>query len=190
MEDFNIIIHKSHTKAYLIKIIQLLKLPIKYNELTKPLLLIAFDDWCLENFDHEFPDNHLELKDTPDLMEYLSTPAEKDFDYKSVKDKQLLQLKARQLIAYINNGCDIERSFYKSGNEIIADAQLLADQGYEIPSCRRAVFKYNTTIPPIRQIVLPTKKYSMEEMKIQLKTHRMKQPIFSKKVGTYSIVFG
>tara|TARA_R110001592_G_scaffold86176_1_gene254402 strand:- start:3252 stop:3815 length:564 start_codon:yes stop_codon:yes gene_type:complete len=184
-----IIIHKSHTKAYLIKIIQLLKLPLKYNQLTKPQLLEAFDYWCLENYDFEFTDNHLEIKNCEVLMEYLSLPAQKDFDYKSVKDKQLLQLKARQLICYVNNGCDIERSFYKSSTEIHDDAILLAQQGHEVPSCRRAVFKYNTTIPPHKQINLPTKKYTFEEMKIKLKQNSMKEPIFKKREGKFTITF-
>jgi len=83
-----LIIHKSHTKAYLIKIIQLLKLPLKYNQLTKPQLLEAFDYWCLENYDMEFSDNHLEIKNCEALMEYLSLPAQKDFCfYKELKQK-------------------------------------------------------------------------------------------------------
>ena len=189
MEGCNLIIHKSHTKAYLIKIIQLLKLPLKYNDLTKSQLLEAFDYWCLENYDMVFSDNHLELKNCEDLMEYLSMPSQKEYDYKSVKDKQLLQLKARQLICYVNNGQDMSRSFYKSSTEIHDDAILLAQQGHEIPSCRRAVFKYNTTIPPHKQINLPTKKYTIEEMKIKLKQTNMKEPIFKKREGKFTITF-
>ena len=54
--DYNLIIHKSHTKNYLIKIIQLLNLPIKYNTLTKEKLLEEIDTWIFLNIDIEFND--------------------------------------------------------------------------------------------------------------------------------------
>lgn len=189
IENHNVIIHKSHTKQYLIKIIQLLNIPIKYNEFTKDSLLEEMDGWILENYDTEFTDNFLELNTCMDLMEFLALPAEKEHDYKTVKDRQHLLLKAKQLLAYVNNGQDIDRSFYKDSNEPKKDALILAQQGGDIPSCRRAVYKYNAILPPKNKIVLHLNKYTMEEMKTQLKTKKMKQPIFKKKTGNFNIIF-
>jgi hypothetical protein len=184
------IIHKSHTKAYLMKIIQILDIPIKYNMFNKEELLEEIDTWILCNLDHEFDsENYLELKDVIELLEYLQLPAEKDYDYKSVKEKQLLLLKAKQLICFVNNGSDMERSFYKTLSDVYHDALLIAEQGLELPSCRRAIFLYNNTLNFKDKIHLKVNKYSMEEMKIQLKQKKMCEPIFKSKKGKYNIIF-
>tara|TARA_R110000803_G_scaffold34301_4_gene74969 strand:- start:2105 stop:2674 length:570 start_codon:yes stop_codon:yes gene_type:complete len=187
--DYNLIIHKSHTKLYLIKIIQLLSLPIKYNSLTKEALLEEIDTWIFLNIDIEFNDNLLELTNMADFCEFLATPTEKNTDYKTIKDKQLLMLKARKVLCYVNNGQSLERSFYKNRSEITSDALLLAEQGTEIPSCRRAVYKFNSILPPKDQIEIKAKKYTLEEMTFKLKEKRAKEPIFKKRVGNYKLDF-
>ena len=187
--DYNLVIHKSHTKQYLIKIIQNLSLPIKYNSLTKKELLEEFDGWILEHYDNEFNENNLELKNVADLIDFLQEPAEKEQNYETIKNHKLLQLKARQVLAYINNGCDITRSFYKNTDEIRDDVILMAKQGHKLNTCRRAVYKYNGTQPPSKQISLANKTYSMEEMKYKLREKKMCQPQFSKKVGKFTIIF-
>jgi hypothetical protein len=187
--DYNLIIHKSHTKNYLIKTIQLLSLPIKYNSLTKEKLLEEIDTWIFLNIDIEFNDNLLELTNMADLCDFLATPTEKNTDYKTIKDKQLLMLKARKVLCYVNNGQCLTRSFYKLRSEVISDGLLLANQGAEIPSCRRAVYKLNTTLPPKDHIELQLNKYSMEEMTFKLKEKRAKEPIFKKKKGKFNLDF-
>ena len=187
--DYNLIIHKSHTKNYLIKIIQLLNLPIKYNTLTKEKLLEEIDTWIFLNIDIEFNDNLLELTNMADFCEFLATPTEKNTDYKTIKDKQLLMLKARKVLCFVNNGQSLDRSFYKNRSEVISDGLLLSQQGAEIPSCRRAVYKLNSILPPKDHIELILQKYTMEEMTFKLKEKRAKQPIFSKAEGSYKLDF-
>ena len=189
MDEHNITIHKSHTKAYLIKVIQLLNLPIQYNMLVKRDLLEELDGWILCNMDIIFEDNLLELTNIVDFIEYLATPPEKATDYKTIKDKQLLMVKARQILAYVNNGQDIARSFYSCGNDVTADGVLLAQQGGDIPSCRRAVYKLNSILPPKDKIELKLNSYTLEEMKYKLKEKRHKNPIFSTKTGKFLITF-
>ena len=174
-DQHNIVIHKAHTKQHLIKIIQLLNLPIKYNILT--------------NMDIEFEQNLLELKGIEDLIDYLKTPPEKAQDYKSIKDKQLLMVKARQVMAFVNNGQDLTRSFYRDKTDIMADAKLLAQQGGDMPSCRRAVYLFNTTLPPAQHIKLQLNAYTLEELKFKLKEKKNKQPIFKKREGKFTIAF-
>jgi hypothetical protein len=186
----NPIIHKSHTKAYLMKIIQILEIPIKYNLFNKEQLLEEIDIWILCNLDHEFDsENYLELKNVIELLEYLQLPAEKEYDYKGIKEKQLLLLKAKQLICFVNNGCDIDRSFYKNLSDVYNDALLIAEQGLQLPSCRRAIFLYNNTLNYKDKINLKVNKYSMEEMKLQLKQKKMCEPIFKIKKGKYNLLF-
>jgi len=188
-DQHNIVIHKAHTKQHLIKIIQLLNLPIKYNILTKQELLEEFDLWILTNMDIEFEQNLLELKGIEDLIDYLKTPPEKAQDYKSIKDKQLLMVKARQVMAFVNNGQDLTRSFYRDKTDIMADAKLLAQQGGDMPSCRRAVYLFNTTLPPAQHIKLQLNAYTLEELKFKLKEKKNKQPIFKKREGKFTIDF-
>lgn len=190
MEDYNIIIHKSHTKQYLIKVIQILDIDLKYNSMTKKELLEELDTWILCNMDIQFSDNYLELTNIEDLIQYLATPAEKDTDYKTIKDKQLLMVKARQVMAYVNNGQDLNRSFYKNYSDVIADAVLLSKQGCEIPSCRRAVYKLNSILPPKDKIELQINKYTLEELQHKLKEKKAKQPIFKVGKGHFTITFG
>lgn len=185
----NFVIHKSHTKAYLIKIIQLLSLPIKYNSLTKNELLAEINSWIMENIDIEFNDNLLELSNIIDLCDFLSLPAEKLVDYKTIKDKQLLMLKAKKVLCYVNNGQSLNRSFYTALNEVMNDGLLLAQKGGEIPSCRRAVYKLNSILPPSQKIELTLNKYTMEELSYKLKEKKNKQPQFGRTVGTFLISF-
>jgi hypothetical protein len=186
----NPIIHKSHTKAYLMKIIQILDIPIKYNMFNKSQLIDEIDTWILCNIDHEFnTENYLELKNVIDLLEYLQLPAEKEYDHKGIKEKQLLLLKAKQLICFVNNGCDMERSFYKNISDVYHDALLIAEQGLELSSCRRAIFLYNNTLNYKDKIHLKVNKYSMEEMKILLKQKKMCEPIYKHKKGLFNLDF-
>jgi len=190
MESYNCIIHKSHTKAYIMKVIQLLDIPIKYNQFNKKDLLEELDNWILTNMDLVFDDdNLLEMTDVIMLMSFLEQPAVESYNYSTVKQKQLLILKSKQLICYVNNGKDINRSFYKNSNDIRDDAILLAEHGKTIPQCRRAVFLYNNSVSVNEKICIDNNKYSMDEMKIQLKHKKMMKPIFQKKVGNYNIDF-
>tara|TARA_R110001599_G_scaffold129397_2_gene303759 strand:- start:601 stop:1176 length:576 start_codon:yes stop_codon:yes gene_type:complete len=190
METYNCIIHKSHTKAYIMKVIQLLDIPIKYNMFNKNELLEELDDWILTNMDLVFDgDNLLEMGSVIELMSFLEQPAVETYNYSTIKHKQLLLLKAKQLICYINNGKDLNRSFYKNPCDIRDDAILLAEHGKTLPQCRRAIFLYNNSVSIKDKICVDNNKYSMEEMKIQLKQKKMQQPIYQKKVGKYNITF-
>jgi hypothetical protein len=189
MEGYNLIIHKSHTKQYLIKVIQLLNLPIPYNNLSKNQLLEEVDAWIYSNIDIEFNDNLLEMTTIHDLISYLATAPEKDTDYKTIKDKQLLMVKARQVMAYVNNGQDLNRSFYKNFSDVMADGAILAKQGTNIPTCRRAVYLLNNTLPPKDKLSLAINKYTLEELKYKLSLKKNKQPIFKSKQGKFLITF-
>lgn len=187
--SYNLIIHKSHTKQYLIKVIQLLNLPITYNNLTKKELLEELDNWIYCNMDIEFNDNLLEMNNIHDLISYLATAPEKATDYKTIKDKQLLMVKARQVMAFVNNGKDLNRSFYKNFSDVMADGNILAKQGTDIPTCRRAVYLLNNTLPPKEKISLDINKYTLEELKYKLSLKKNKQPIFKSKKGKFLITF-
>lgn len=189
MENYNLIIHKSHTKQYLIKVIQLLNLPIPYNNLTKKQLLEDLDAWIYCNMDIEFSDNLLEMTTIHDLISFLAQAPEKATDYKTIKDKQLLMVKAKQVMAYVNNGQDLERSFYKNFSDVMADGVILAKQGTDIPTCRRAVYLLNNILPPKDKILLEINKYTLEELKYKLSLKKNKQPIFKSTQGKFLITF-
>ena len=93
------------------------------------------------------------------------------------------------MICYVNNGCNLDRSFYSNIIDVYDDALLIADQGSELPACRRAIFLYNHTINHKDKILLKVNKYSLEEMKIQLKQKKMNSPMYQKKTGNYKIIF-
>ena len=147
-------IHHSHNKDFLIKIIRLLKLPIKYSNTKKSELLDNISYWCEINEKYKFTRNPLFLSKTIDLIEYLSNANINKKTLLCVKDREKLMKFSRRIIAFVDNGCDYDLSIFKDKDDLHFTILWVCKYGGSISTCRRSIDLINNTLPP-------DKKYEM-----------------------------
>ena len=184
------IIHNSHTKEQLIKIIKLLDLEIKYSNLVKIDLIKNIKDYFedISSCD-KLNKNPFGFKIVNDLFKFLEESAETDKTKLCLKDKEKLILTARKIIAFVNNGCDYDLSIFRNQNDLHASVIFVAKYGGSIATCRRSVNLINNTLPP-------DKKYEMDidiETQNELNQRQLKKflatPKFHKKQKKVLITF-
>ena len=142
------LIHNSHTKEELIKLIKLLKLDIKYSNLLKDEIMYNFYDILNISKSLKFERNALNIKNVTELIKYLESPAKKLKTYISVKDKQNLIEMSRTLIAYVNTGCDFDLSIFTCPEDLHHTIIFICKYGGKISTCRRSINMLNNTLPP------------------------------------------
>ena len=96
------LIHISHTKETLIKIIRILEIDIKYSNLLKKNISEKLIVFCQENSNMLFKSNPFNFKNIDDLISYLSQPSANTKNLISVKEREKLIMTARQIISFIN----------------------------------------------------------------------------------------
>ena len=121
------IIHQSHSKKDLIKFIKNNRINIlRYESLNKQSIIFKLEEFIEDN-------KHINAR-------YLERPNQ--LKSLSVKDKRDLMMKTKKIISYVNNGCNLERTFYNNENELLCDAYEVS-RFCDIPSCRRATNMIN-----------------------------------------------
>ena len=184
------IIHSSHTKDTLIKIIKLLNLNIKYSNLIKDEIKENFYEYFLFNKTATFKRNSLNIKNVDELKKYLSTTSQKTKSYLSVKDKQNLIEMGRTIIAFVNNGCDFDLSIFKDHQDLHHTIIFVCKYGGSISTCRRSIQLFNNTLPP-------NKRYEMDynyQTQMELQEKELKKslhtPKFNFKQKKVLVTFG
>ncbi len=142
------LIHNSHTKENLVKIIKLLDLPIKYSNLIKEEIKENFYEYFLISKMVSYKRNNLNFRNIDDLKIYLSQPSKKTQSYLCIKDRQNLIDMSRRILAFVENGCDFDKSIYKDFRELHHNIVFVCKYGGDISTCRRSIKMINETFPP------------------------------------------
>ncbi len=167
------IIHTSHTKESLIKIIKLLNINIKYSNLIKDEIKENFYEYFLFHKTATFKRNSLNIKNVDELKKYLSTTSQKTRSYISVKDRQNLIEMGRTIVAFVNNGCDFDLSIFRDHQDLHHTVIFVCKYGGSISTCRRSIKLFNETLPP-------DKKYEMDlnyQTQVELQEKELKKSL-------------
>jgi len=163
-------IHSSHSKKDLINFI-----------LINDLNIINY-----ENKNKRQLSNILEEHDYPSEVDYSTLTEPNQLKSLSVKEKNDLMIKAKQIISYCKNGYNIDRSLYNTFNDLLLDANIIKEYG-DIPSCRRAIKLLNQHINIKLNIKLSLEIKEKLEQKKQIKELAIPQLIV--KWGKFKIDF-
>ena len=140
------IIHKSHSKLELVKIIIELNIKIKNPRQYKKIDLSALLIDQLDTIDNINPNKILSVREKNDVIH-----------------------KCKKIKHYCRNGCYIENTDYKNKDELLQDINCIKNHG-SIPSVRKAIKEYNMN--PIKDkidIYIPPHILKEIEMKNKLK---------------------
>ncbi len=142
------IIHKTHSKLELVKIIIELNIKIKNPRQYKKIDLSALLIDQLGTIDNIKPSLHLPFNNIIDLKHYLINVNPNKI--LSVRDKNDIIHKCKKIKHYCRNGYYLENTDYNNENELLQDVECIKNHG-AIPSVRKAIKEYN--INPIKDII-------------------------------------
>lgn len=182
------LIHISHTKETLIKIIRLLELDVKYSNQLKENIKKDLIAYCLDNKEREFNKNNFNFKKMVDLIDYLSNPSTNLKNSISVKEKEKLINTARRIINFVNCGCDYDFSIFNNKEELHNNIIYICKFGGSLSTCRRSIKMINETLPHHKQYEMDIDSDTQEQLKQKEFKKYMKQPKFmvkQKKVALY-----
>ena len=163
------LIHKSHSKKNMIDMFDMFDITLDKglikNELIKSVITIIKDD------NIKFKDNHLNIKNKNDLINYLENENTECKIDSIEKDK--VMLKCKKIIHFAKCKYNMNASQYNNIEEVFNDCMFISRFGF-IPSVRRAcklhnecVFKVNHINPVMSQKTLK----QLENKKVLNKTH-------------------
>jgi len=176
------LIHNSHTKESLIKIIKVLDLDIKYSNLIKEELKNNLIYFCNLYEDHiRLKRNPYNFKIIEDLENYLESPNDKKKVMLCMKEKEKLIEYARKIISFVLNGSDYDNSVFDNKEELHYTILFVCKFGGTISTCRRAIKIINDTLPPNHKYEMYIDEETNDELnKKELKKY-LSKPKFHKK---------
>jgi hypothetical protein len=180
------VIHKSHSKSELIKIIKSFKInidnPSKHKKIDLSALLV--NELC--KMEIIIPSNDFWFFNIIDLKVFLI--GENPEKILSVKQKKMIISKCRNIIHFTRNDLCPKENGYYSLKGVHKDALIVSKFG-DIPSCRRAIRLYNGT-PEIIDFVNISISYHMrnELAKREVLKHN-KLYKYKKLTGDFEVVF-
>jgi hypothetical protein len=165
-------IHKTHSKADLISLINTINIPVIHSHAhnKKDIQNILAETF---NKDITYEDNVYKIKDSRDL---------------SVKEKATIMSVCRKIKDYCNNGYVICKSNYNNEKEIEDDMLYILQHG-DLPSVRRVCRLMNQNVCATRTyepIISPQVKRQLEEQRISKTVH---MNILGIKHGEFTISF-
>lgn len=182
------IIHISHTKETLVKIIRVLDFPIKYSNQLKTTISENLSHYCEENSKMLFKPNGFNFKNMNDLISYLQENSNNSKNLISVKEREKLIKIARQIISYINCGCDYELSIFNNETELHNNIIYVCKYGGSLSTCRRSIKMLNDTLPPHKQYEMdidPETQTQIEQREMKKYLRIPKFNVKQKKVALY-----
>jgi len=182
-------IHHSHNKDYLIKIIKILKIPIKYSNITKPLLVENISEWCEINEKFKFGRNPLFINNTSDLIDYLGNANINKKTLLCVKDREKLMKFSRRIISFCDNGCDYDLSIFKDKDDLHFTILWVCKYGGSISTCRRSIELINKTLPPDKKYEMCFDDETIKELKEKEIHKALMTPKFNKKFKKVFVIF-
>lgn len=179
------IIHKSHSKLELVKIILELNIKIKNPRQYKKINLSALLIDQLDTIDNIKASIHLPFNNIIDLKHYLINVNPNKI--LTIKEKNDIIHKCKQIKHYCRNGFNINISEYKDDEELMKDIQLVKRHG-SIPSCRKAIKEYNMN--PVKDdidIYIPP--HILKELEIKNRLKERKGQRLEHRMGKFIIGF-
>ena len=159
------IIHKTHSKLELVKIIIELNIKIKNPRQYKKMDLSALLIDQLGTIDNIKASLHLPFNNIIDLKHYLINVNPNKI--LSVRDKNDIIHKCKRIKHYCRNGYNLENTDYNNNENILQDINCIKKHG-AIPSVRKAIKEYNMN--PIKEIVdIYIPPHILKEMEIKNK---------------------
>lgn len=179
------IIHKSHSKLELVKIILELNIKIKNPRQYKKIHLSALLIDQLDTVENIKASIHLPFNNIIDLKHYLINVNPNKI--LTIKEKNDIIHKCKQIKHYCRNGFNINISEYKDDKELMKDIQLVQRHG-SIPSCRKAIKEYNMN--PVKDdidIYIPP--HILKELEIKNRLKERKGQRLELRTGKFLIGF-
>ncbi len=159
------IIHKTHSKLELVKIIIELNIKIKNPRQYKKVDLSALLIDQLGTIDNIKASLHLPFNNIIDLKHYLINVNPNKI--LSVRDKNDIIHKCKRIKHYCRNGYNLQNTDYNNNENILQDINCIKKHG-AIPSVRKAIKEYNMN--PIKEIVdIYIPPHILKEMEIKNK---------------------
>ena len=183
------IIHNSHTKESLIKIIKLLNIDIKYTNIIKDEIKDNFYEYFLLNKTVIFKRNTLNIRNIDELKKYLINSSQKTKSYLTVKDRQNLIEMGRTIVAFVNNGCDFDLSIFKDTTELHHSIIFVCKYGGTISTCRRAIKLFNETLSPDNKYEMDLNYQTIAELQEKQLKKNLYIPKFNYKVKEVLVDF-
>jgi len=183
------LIHISHTKETLIKIIRLLELEIKYSNQLKDKIKEDLIAYCYDNPDKQFVKNPFNFRKMHNLVEYLNNPSPNVKNAMSVKEKEKLINMSRRLINFINCGCNYEYSIFNNEEELHNNIIYISKFGGSLSTCRRSIKMINDTLPHHKQYEMDIDEETQNQINQREMKKFMKQPRFMVKQKKVALFF-
>ncbi len=164
-------IHKTHSRKELLEIIEFFHFPISdCEELNKENLILQMGS-TFEQIPEIIPDYDIILvNNKEELKEYLENPNQDKT--LSVNQRNKIMRKSKRIINYCKNGYDIIKSSFCSLNDLLDQANEVAEYG-NIPTCRRAIKLLNMDIKIPYKIEMKMSKKVQRELDIKKQTALM-----------------
>ena len=182
------VIHKSHSKANLLDLINDLSLKIIFSHQdTKKDIQNKLKSFCSSDLNKKFEENLYNIKNLYDLKCYLISPnPQKKL---SIKEKKNVMFIAKQIINYILHGKVLEWvPYYKSHQDVIDDLHYLKQYG-DIPSVRRACNLMNSTLVPENHFIPVISPHIKEKLK-EKQEHKWEViPTYNCTKGSFTLQF-
>lgn len=179
------IIHKSHSKLELVKIIIELNIKIKNPRQYKKIDLSALLIDQLDTIDNIKPSIHLPFNNIIDLKHYLINVNPNKI--LSVREKNDVIHKCKKIKHYCRNGSYIENTDYKNKEDLLQDINCIKNHG-SIPSVRKAIKEYNMN--PIKDkidIYIPP--HILKEIEMKNKLKEKGKNLFKYQKGHFQLKF-
>ena len=119
-----------------------------------------------------------------DNIEYLTQPNQ--LKNLSVKEKNIIMKKSKQIISLYKNGFIFHQSFYKNKDEVIKEAIEISEYG-DIPSVRRAIKMVNNQFRI--NIKCKISEHIQESLDQKAKIKDLSKPKFNVKYGKFKVEF-
>ena len=119
-----------------------------------------------------------------DNIEYLTQPNQ--LKNLSVKEKNIIMKKSKQIISLYKNGFIFHQYFYKNKDEVIKEAIEISEYG-DIPSVRRAIKMVNNQFRI--NIKCKISEHIQESLDQKAKIKDLSKPKFNVKYGKFKIEF-
>jgi hypothetical protein len=119
-----------------------------------------------------------------DDIEYLTYPNQ--LKNLSVKEKNIIMKKSKQIISLYKNGFIFDQSFYNNKDEVIKEAKEISEYG-DIPSVRRAVKMVNNQFRT--NIKCKISEHIQEIIDQKEKIKDLSKPKFNVKYGKFKVEF-
>lgn len=135
-------IHKSHSKKDIIELFAKLKVKID-SDLSKGRICSEIEQYI------EKVEYNDKIKNKTELLDYLKNETTKQRP--TIQDKQIIMFKAKKIIKYCLEGCNLNDSTYRTHQDVYNDLISICKWG-DIPSIRRACKLYNKSLYCINHI--------------------------------------